>query len=113
MEKEPEFLQRAYEACRHHALRMIANAREIDGMLAWVDPKPQKGFKVDANMDLVNMAIDYGQTGVVYVLSETGKYLKDQEILEAAKKGADFIVKHAVKTERGYKFPWHVYLEKQ
>ncbi len=38
-------------------------------------------------------------------LAQIGKYLKDDEILGAAKRVADFVAKHAVPEAGGYKFP--------
>ncbi len=46
-----------------------------------------------------------GQRGVVCVLAQIGKYLKNDKILGAAKRVADFVAKHAVPEAGGYKFP--------
>ena len=58
------------------------------------------------------MALDYGQTGVVLGLAETAAFLQDDEILSAAKKAADFVVKNSVQTDDGLKLPRIVYLKR-
>jgi len=78
---------------------MIASARRVDNMLAW-----------EKSDWVVSLALDYGQTGPVLALAATGKYLKNDGFLQAARQGADFIVKHAVAEKGGYKFPLRVNL---
>jgi len=88
----------AYEAAPDDALKaelVVASATEIDGTLACPD---RVHFK------RVNLALDYGQTGVVMGLAGAGKYLEDDEFIEAAKKVADYITQRAVPEGGGYKF---------
>ncbi|MEW6358880.1 MAG: hypothetical protein AB1696_21285 [Planctomycetota bacterium] len=111
-ESDPALRDRARDAVRQVARGLIASATPIGDTLAWKllpDAHARKTGQVARDADVVNVALDYGQTGVVYALSETGKYLKDDEILAAAKKGGDFIVNHhAVKTPNGWKFPQYL-----
>ena len=50
------------------------------------------------------MAMMTGQTGVVLGLAGAGKYLEDDEFIEAAKKVANYIAKRAVPEGGGLKF---------
>ncbi|MFV1966000.1 MAG: hypothetical protein ACC628_11290, partial [Pirellulaceae bacterium] len=52
----------------------------------------------------VNLALDYGQTGVLMGLAVAGKYFDDGKLIEAAKKVADYIAQRAVPEGGGYKF---------
>jgi len=74
---------------------LVASAVPVDGTLAW---------KKDNRT--VSVALDYGQTGPVLALSVAGKYLKNDAFIQAARRGADFIVKHAVAEAGGFKFPF-------
>ena len=56
------------------------------------------------NFKCVNLALDYGQTGVVLGLSTAGRYLQNQEINDAAERVADYIVRRAVDEGGGQKF---------
>ncbi|MBI5394138.1 MAG: hypothetical protein HZA91_02450 [Verrucomicrobia bacterium] len=78
---------------------LVASAVPVDGTLAWK--------KADGT---VSVALDYGQTGPVLALSAAGKYLKSDEFIQAARRGADFIVKHAAAEAGGYKFPFETKL---
>ena len=78
---------------------VIASATRVDGMLAW-----------EKSDWVVSMALDYGQTGPVLALAMSGKFLKNDEFLRAARQGADFVFKHAVAEKNGYKFPLRVSL---
>lgn len=112
-EEDPEFANRAKDAARRVALSVIASATEIDGTLAWiVSPNGRVSLGFSRDVEIVNMATDYGQTGTVLGLAETAKFLDDDEILDAARKAADFIVKNAVETDNGLKFPRIVYLKR-
>ena len=74
---------------------MIASATEVDGTLVCPD---RFRFK------RVNLALDYGQTGIVMGLAVAGKYRDDGKLIEGAKKVADYIVQRAVAEGGGYKF---------
>lgn len=112
-EEDPEFVERAKEAARSVALSVIASATEIDGTLAWiVSPGGRVFLGYRRDVEIVNMATDYGQTGVVLGLAETAKFLDDEEILDAAKKAADFVVKNIVEDDNGLKIPRIVYLKR-
>lgn len=78
---------------------LMTSATRVDSMLAW---------KKDDRT--VSLALDFGQTGPVLALAIAGKYLKNDEFIQAARRGADFIVKHAVAEKDGYKFPLRVSL---
>ncbi len=93
--KEPELVERIDQTIRKIAKLVIGSATPIDGTLACPD---WTHFK------RINIALDYGQTGVVLGLAVAGKYLNDQELIDAAKKVADFIVQRAVPEGGGYKF---------
>ncbi|MEW6360429.1 MAG: hypothetical protein AB1696_29130 [Planctomycetota bacterium] len=115
--EDPKFLDRTRNAMKHSARLFVAKATPVGETLAW---KMRPGEKTmyppppfTADAATVNMALDYGQTGVVLALAETGKFLKDDEVLAAARKAADFIVNHAVKTEHGWKFARFVSIEAQ
>jgi len=112
-QEDPEFMNRAGKAARHVALSVIASATEIDGTLAWiVSPGGRVSLGFRRDVEIVNMALDYGQTGNVLGLAETAKFLDDDEILDAAKKAADFIVKNIVKDDNGFKTPRIVHLKR-
>jgi hypothetical protein len=76
-----------------HPNRRVSQRDVVFTLLQYLRDKPA-----------VNMAFDYGQTGVVITLSELAKHVQDEEILDAARKVADFVVAHAVRTEHGWKF---------
>lgn len=92
---EVELVQRIKAAIEKAARLVIASAVHIDGTLACPDR---------AHFKRINIALDYGQTGVVLSLAATGKYLNNGEILDAAKKVADYITRRAVPVGTGYKF---------
>jgi len=96
-EKDPEFARRIDAAIERIGKRLIVTARDTGGTLVWMRDERT-----------VNMALDYGQTGVVLALTKIGRYLKNREFLEAARKGADFVAKQAVPENGGYKFPLRV-----
>ncbi len=78
------------------ARAVIGSAVECeDGTLACPDR---------VNFKKVNLALDYGQTGVVLGLAVAGRYLDDDEITRAAKKVADYIAHRAVHEGGGLKF---------
>jgi len=92
---------------------VIASATEIDGTLAWiVSPGGRVSLGFSPDVEIVNMATDYGQTGIVLGLAETAKFLNDDEILDAAKRAADFVVENLVKDDNGFKIPRIVYLKR-
>jgi hypothetical protein len=92
---EKERVGRIRRAIEKIARRVIDSAVEIDGTLACPD---RHGFK------RINLALDYGQTGVVLGLAEAGRYLEDETLTEAARKVADYIVRRAVPEGDGFKF---------
>jgi len=94
-DSDPEFTVKIEAALRRVAQGVIGTAVEVDGCLACPDRRRQR----------IAITLDYGQTGVVCGLAQIGKYLKDDEILGAAKRVADFVAKHAVPEAGGYKFP--------
>lgn len=59
---------------------VLASAEEVDGRLACPDR---------SSFHRINLALDYGQTGVMMGLAIAGRYLEDEEIYQAAKKVAD------------------------
>jgi hypothetical protein len=94
-DREPEFVKQINMAIEKIARLVIGSATEIDGTLACPD---RVHFK------RINIALDYGQTGVVLGLAVAGKYLKNDELIEASKKVANYIVQRAVPEDGGYKF---------
>jgi len=100
-------------ALESRALSVIASATKIDGTLAWiVNPGGRVFLGYRRDVEIVNMAMDYGQTGIVFGLAETAKLLDDDQVLDAAKKAADFIVKNIVNDDNGCKSPRIVYLKR-
>ncbi|HID22205.1 MAG TPA: hypothetical protein EYP14_07365, partial [Planctomycetaceae bacterium] len=91
----PQLLRRIDQAIERIARRVIASTTEIDGTLVCPD---RTHFK------RINIALDYGQTGIVLGLSIAGQYLKNEELIDAAKKVADYIAQRAVREGGGYKF---------
>ncbi|NOZ22287.1 MAG: hypothetical protein GXP25_14500 [Planctomycetes bacterium] len=111
-EKDPEFVERVRKCTKRLAMMVIRSATPVGDTLTWpLSTGERKHHKIKSKQVAVNMALDYGQTGVVLELAEMGKFLHDDEILDAAKKAADFIVAHMVKTEHGWKMPRFVYLK--
>jgi hypothetical protein len=94
-DKDPDLVKRINAAIEKTARLVIASTIEIDGTLACPD---RVHFK------RINIALDYGQTGVVLGLAIAGRYLKNPELIEAAKKVASYIVRQAVPEGGGYKF---------
>lgn len=94
-DQESASLRRIDMAIAKIADLVIASATEVDGTLVCADR---------VNFKRVNIALDYGQTGIVLGLSVAGKYLENDEYIAAAKKVADFIAQRAVPEGGGYKF---------
>jgi len=93
--KDAELVARSKTAIERVARCVLASAIEVDGTLACPD---RSHFK------RVNLALDYGQTGVVLGLATAGEYLKNDELIAAAKKVADYIVRRAVPEGGGLKY---------
>jgi hypothetical protein len=93
--REAELVGRIKAAMEKAARLVIATAVPLDGTLACPDR---------ARFKRINIALDYGQTGVVLGLAVAGKYLKHDEILDKAKQVADYITRRAVPAGAGYKF---------
>jgi len=88
--------ERIRAACLRVSQAVLASAVELDdGTMACPD---RFHFKS------INLALDYGQTGVVLGLAIAGKYLQNDDLLDAAKKVADYIAKRAVPENGGLKF---------
>lgn len=94
-DRDSQFVEKIDTAIARIAKLVIASATEVDGSLVCAD---RVHFK------RVNIALDYGQTGVVLGLTVAGKYLENEEYLDAAKKVADYIARRAVAEGGGYKF---------
>ena len=94
-DSDPAFSAKIRDALRRVAHYVMAGMVEVDGALACPDRRRQR----------IALTLDYGQTGVLCGLAQIGKYLKDDEILGAAKKVGDFVARHAVPEAGGYKFP--------
>ena len=94
-DREAGLVKRIDKAIERIATLVIASATETDGTLVCAD---RTHFK------RVNLALDYGQTGVVLGLVGAGKYLENDEFIEAAKKVADYITRRAVAEGGGYKY---------
>jgi len=92
---EPALTARIRPAIDRIARLVMASAEEIDDTLAI----PDRG-----HFNRINLALDYGQTGVVLGLAATARYLEDEEILNAARRVADYIVARAEKANGGYRF---------
>lgn len=93
--EDAELVAKSKTAVERIARCVIASAVEVDGTLACPD---RTHFK------RVNLALDYGQTGVVLGLAATGQYLQSDEFIAAAKKVADYIVRRAVPEAGGFKY---------
>jgi len=95
-EKDAALVARIHVAVERIAQAVIASAVELeDGTMACPD---RVHFKQ------INIALDYGQTGVVLGLAGTGKYLENEQFIETAKKVAEYIAKRAVSEGGGLKF---------
>ena len=95
-DREPELVIRINLTIEKIAELVMASAVKLeDGTMACPDR---------AHFKRVNIALDYGQTGVVMGLAAAGKYMKDEKLLDAAKKVADYIAKRAVPEAGGLKF---------
>jgi hypothetical protein len=105
-------IERARRAARRVADGLLARGRPVGNALAWpLNEGECRAFKLDADKTHVNLALDYGQTGVVLALAKTAKYLDDDEIGAGARKAADFVIAQAVRTDHGWKFPRFVGVE--
>ena len=93
---DPALTARLKAAIARVARAVIASAETLDdGTMVIPD---RQHFKQ------VNLALDYGQTGILLGLTVTGRYLEDDEIRAAARKVADYIAKQAVPEGGGLKF---------
>jgi len=93
---EPDLVKRCNAAIERIARLVAASAETLaDGTKAI----PDRG-----HFGKVNIALDYGQTGVVLGLAWAGRYLEDEKILATARRVADYIVKRAVEEGGGLKF---------
>ena len=109
---DPEFQERVRKATKKAAMLLIQSGTHVGETLVWpLKPWERKHHQIKSDFITVNMALDYGQTGVVLSLAEMGKYLEDEQVLKAARKAADFIINNAVKTEHGWKFARFVHLK--
>ncbi len=94
--RDAPLVQRIDAVIEKIARAVIASAVEFeDGTMACPD---RTHFK------RVNLALDYGQTGVVLGLAVAGRYLGNEEISRAAAKVADYIARRAVPEGGGLKF---------
>jgi hypothetical protein len=104
MEKGPAYLTDSHGASGvvHAFLELSEVAPEYDrywkGALNWL-------ISVAKRDKRINIALDYGQTGVVWFLCMAARHLDSDELLEAAAKAGDFVVAQAVPAGGGYKFP--------
>ncbi len=93
---DPALAERIDEAIARIAHLVAASAERLqDGTMVCPD---RQHFR------RINLALDYGQTGVVLGLAWMGQYLKDEEILAVARRVADYIAKQAVAEGGGLKF---------
>jgi hypothetical protein len=104
--EDPKLAKRCEEATRIVARRLVNTAFVVDGTYAWKNHNPKFGGK-----KVVNMAIDHGQTGVVTALAEIGWRLKDEDIMNAARKGADYVAMNLVTDGDGVKMPMLVKID--
>jgi len=95
-DRDPALTRRMKKAIAKVARTVIASAETLDDG-TMVIPDRQR-FK------RINLALDYGQTGVLLGLAMTGRYLEDDAIRAAARKVADYIAKQAVPEGGGLKF---------
>lgn len=111
-DRDEKFQAQVNQSMRKISALLIESGTPLDGTLAWpLNPRERKQFDIKSDSMTVNLALDYGQTGVLLSLAEMGKYIRDEEILDAAKKAADFIIRHAVKSEEGWKFHRFIHVE--
>ena len=95
-DREAQFVKRVRATVEKIARLVAASAVEVeDGTMACPDRTHFKRF---------NLALDYGQTGVVMGLAIAGKYLEDDELLDVARQVANYIARRAVAEGGGYKF---------
>ena len=95
-EKDAALAGRIDAVIERIARAVSASAVEFeDGSLACPDR---------VNFKRINLALDYGQTGVVLGLAVAGRYLDSEEICQTAEKVADYIVHRAVPEGGGLKF---------
>ena len=98
-DSDPEFARRLKAAIARSGRLLLNSAIKHNDTLIWKQ-----------HARTLNMALDYGQTGMVFALTMMGRYLNDDEFLDAARRGADFIITQAVRDRGGYKSPWKVIL---
>jgi len=111
---DPGYAERVKKAAKRISGFLIASGTPVGDMLAWpLTGGERKRHKVREDVRTVNMALDYGQTGVVLALAEMGKYTQDKQVLAGARKAADFVIHHAVKTDHGWKLARFVRIDAQ
>ena len=94
-DEHPDHVEKLNRAIKAMASIVEASCIELEnGTMACPD-RPGKQL---------NLALDYGQTGVCVALAYSGLYLNDKELTSSAIKVADFIVSKAVPEGGGYKF---------
>lgn len=104
--------ERVRRTARRLARMIIARGRPVNGGLAWVMNDGERVYhEIRSDKPAVNMARDDGQTGMVVTLAEFAKHIEDDEILNAARKAADFVIQDAVRTEHDWKFARYVEID--
>ncbi len=93
---EPDLVRRCNRAIRTVARAVMNSAETMDDGTKAVPDR--------VHFERINLALDYGQTGVVLGLATAGRYLEDEAILAAARKVADYIANRAVAEGGGLKF---------
>jgi len=93
---DPDLVRRCNAATRKIARLVAASAETVDDGTQAI---PDRG-----HFGKINIALDYGQTGVVLGLATAGRYLEDETILASARKVADYIVNRAAEEGGGLKF---------
>ena len=111
-DEDPEYRARVHQAAQKISRMILNRATPVGDTLAWtLKPHEKKHHRLKSEPAWVNLALDYGQTGVIVALAETAKYLDDPEVLQSARKAADFVIDHAMETEHGWKFPRFIRLD--
>jgi len=97
---DPKLSKELRTAGQNIGKRLNKKKLQLKEGIAWSTSTKQYG----ANS--VNLALDYGQTGQIYVLVELYEWLKDETYLKMARQATDFMLSVAVEEPHGLKIPW-------
>jgi len=99
-EEIPELMEKLRDTGRHMIKLMDENKIEFSAGYGWPTHQTFNG------QPAINVAVDYGLTGDVYLLINLYEWLKEPRALELAQGAADFLLSLTVEEPHGLKVAW-------